>query len=77
MVGEPIRIPPGISTEQVGTWSQHLHDVLEQLDSQAEERGESTLVELPSVGDKSARLRFAPGSENLRQRIDLFRPLGL
>jgi hypothetical protein len=37
-VGEPMRIPPGLSWEEVGCWRSRLHDVLEAVDREAEDR---------------------------------------
>lgn len=36
VVGEPIRVPPGMVPEELPEWTQRLHDVLEELDERAE-----------------------------------------
>jgi lysophospholipid acyltransferase (LPLAT)-like uncharacterized protein len=37
-VGQPIRIPPGLSWEEVKLWRTRLHDALEAVDDEAERR---------------------------------------
>jgi lysophospholipid acyltransferase (LPLAT)-like uncharacterized protein len=37
-VGEPMRIPPGLSWEEVQRWRSRLQDLLEAIDSEAEDR---------------------------------------
>ncbi len=38
VVGEPMTIPPNISREDIPVWAKRLHDVLEELDDQAERK---------------------------------------
>lgn len=41
VVGEPMKVPPNISKEEFPAWAKRLHDVLEELDEQAERKARS------------------------------------
>ena len=38
VIGDPIRVPPNLSEDELPNWTQQLHDVLEELDERAERK---------------------------------------